>query len=152
MLRQIISITGKPGLFKILSQGKRNIIVEDVTDGRRFPVQARDRVVSLGDIAMYTEGDDKPLGQIFDLAYAHYNGGQVDVKALLDGGKIREEFAAILPDFDRDRIYDTDLKKFFTWYNILTKSGMKKFTADENKPTDASQIPSADAAQEGAEG
>ncbi|MDE6842933.1 MAG: DUF5606 domain-containing protein, partial [Muribaculaceae bacterium] len=86
MLRQIISITGKPGLYKILSQGNRNIIVEDISTKRRMPVQARDRVVSLGDIAMYTEEEDLPLAKILDRAYKHYEGATVDVKSLIADG------------------------------------------------------------------
>ncbi|MDE6670343.1 MAG: DUF5606 domain-containing protein [Muribaculaceae bacterium] len=133
MLRQIISITGKPGLYKILSQGNRAIIVEDISTKRRLPVQARDRVVSLGDIAMYTDGEDLPLAKILDRAYKHYEGAKVDVKALMADGRIRDEFALIVPDFDRDRVYDNDLKKFFTWYNLLTEAGYKDFDSSESK-------------------
>lgn len=133
MLRQIISITGKPGLYKILSQGNRAIIVEDISTKRRMPVQARDRVVSLGDIAMYTDGEDLPLAKILDRAYKHYDGAAVDVRALMADGRIRDEFALIVPDFDRDRVYDNDLKKFFTWYNLLTEAGYKDFEASEDK-------------------
>ncbi|MDE5795589.1 MAG: DUF5606 domain-containing protein [Muribaculaceae bacterium] len=133
MLRQIISITGKPGLYKILSQGNRAIIVEDISTKRRMPVQARDRVVSLGDIAMYTDGEDLPLAKILDRAYKHYEGATVDVRALMADGRIRDEFALIVPDFDRDRVYDNDLKKFFTWYNLLTAAGYKDFDSSESK-------------------
>lgn len=140
MLRQIISITGKPGLFKILSHGNRTIIVEDLVSKRRFPVQARDRVVSLGDIAMYTDAEDLPLGQILDRAYTHYEGKPVDLKEVVERGALRDEFAAIVPDFDRDRVYDNDLKKFFTWYNVLVEAGYNKFAEDKDKPKDASQI------------
>ncbi|MDE6680739.1 MAG: DUF5606 domain-containing protein [Muribaculaceae bacterium] len=139
MLRQIISITGKPGLYKILSQGNRNIIVEDISTKRRMPVQARDRVVSLGDIAMYTEEEDLPLAKILDRAYKHYEGATVDVKSLIADGRIRDEFALIVPDFDRDRVYDNDLKKFFTWYNLLTEAGYKDFEASEGKTNAATE-------------
>lgn len=130
MLREIISITGKPGLYKILTQGKRTIIVEELDNSKRFPVMARDKVVSLGDIAMYTRGEDLPLGKILDKAYAHYEGKTVDVKELAAKGALREEFAKIVPDYDADRVYDTDIKKFFTWYNLLVNAGMSKFTKD----------------------
>lgn len=139
MLRQIISITGKPGLYKILSQGNRNIIVEDISTKRRMPVQARDRVVSLGDIAMYTEEEDLPLAKILDRAYKHYEGATVDVKSLIADGRIRDEFALIVPDFDRDRVYDNDLKKFFTWYNLLTEAGYKDFETSEGKTNAAAE-------------
>ncbi|MDE6753379.1 MAG: DUF5606 domain-containing protein [Muribaculaceae bacterium] len=131
MLREILAITGKPGLFRIVSQGNRMLIVEELKTKKRFPAHSRDKVVSLGDIAMYTDGDDKPLGEILDLVYAHNDGKPIDVKGLVAAGKIREEFEAILPDFDKDRVYDNDIKKLFTWYNILLETGMTKFTEDQ---------------------
>lgn len=133
MLREIISITGKPGLFRMLSHGNRRIIVEDVATGRRFPALERDRIISLGDIAMYTRGEDKPLDEILDLVYARQDGKEIDIKALEENGKLRELFGEILPDFDEDRVHDSDIKKLFTWYNILVKSGMTKFAEDKEE-------------------
>lgn len=133
MLRRIISITGKPGLFRMLGQGNRRIIVEDITTGRRFPALERDKIISLGDIAMYTQGSDKPLGEILDLVYAKEEGKEVDVKKLSEEGKLREEFALILPDYDEDRVHDSDIKKLFNWYNLLVASGMKKFAEEEEE-------------------
>ena len=130
MLREIISITGKPGLFKMIGHGNRRIIVEDLTSGRRFPALERDKIISLGDIAMYTQGEDKALGEILDLVYANRKGEEIDVKALSEGGKLRALFAEILPDYDEDRVHDSDIKKLFTWYNILLKAGYTKFTKD----------------------
>lgn len=131
MLRTILSITGKPGLFKIVSQGNRMLLVEDLVSKKRMPVHARDKVVSLGDIAMYTEGEDKPLSEILDLVYANMNGERIDVKSY-DNDGLREKFAEILPDFDRDRVYPSDIKKLFTWYNLLTSAGFTKFTEEKN--------------------
>lgn len=131
MLREILAITGKPGLFRIVSQGNRMIVVVDLASKKRFPTHSRDKVVSLGDISMYTEADDKPLGEILDLVYAHNEGKKVDVKHLIADGKLRQEFEAILPDFDKERVYDSDIKKLFTWYNILTEAGFTKFTEEE---------------------
>ena len=128
MLREIISITGKPGLFKIISHGNRRIIVEDVATGKRFPALERDQIISLGDIAMYTQGDDKPLGEILDLVYEKNDGKAIDIKDLSEGSKLREVFREILPDFDEDRVHNSDIKKLFSWYNILVGSGMKKFS------------------------
>lgn len=128
MLREIISITGKPGLFKIISHTGRILLVEDLQTKKRFPASARDKVVSLGDIAMYTDSGDKPLGEILDLVYARNNGERIDVKGLVKDGKLRDEFEAVIPDFDKDRVYDNDIKKLFTWYNILREAGFDKFT------------------------
>ena len=131
MLRQILSITGKPGLFKIVSHGNRTLIVEDLESGKRFPAMQRDKIVSLGDIAMYTESGDKPLGEILDMVYAAEKGGVMDVKALVKEGKLRAKFEEIVPDFDKDRVYDNDIKKLFTWYNILVGAGISKFADEE---------------------
>ncbi len=131
MLREILSITGKPGLFRIVSQGNRMLVVEELKTKKRFPAHSRDKVVSLGDIAMYTDSGDKPLGEILDLVYAHNGSKAIDVKQLVSDGRLREEFEAVIPDFDKDRVYDNDIKKLFTWYNILVEEGMTKFSEDK---------------------
>ena len=131
MLREILAITGKPGLFRIVSQGNRMLVVEDLKSKKRFPAHSRDKVVSLGDISMYTDSGDKPLGEILDLVYAKNEGKTVDVKKLITEGNLRLEFESILPDFDQDRVYDNDIKKLFSWYNILVEEGMTRFTPEE---------------------
>lgn len=134
MLRKIISITGKPGLFKIISQGKNNIIVEELGSSRRFPATSRDRIVSLGDIAMYTESGDTPLGEILDMVYAKEGGKPIDVKALsAKAGALKDKFADIVNDFDRVRVHDGDIKKLFSWYNLLIANGFDKFAEEEEK-------------------
>lgn len=139
MLREIISITGKPGLFRLLSQAKGALIVEELGTGRRFPAHAREKVVSLGDIAMYTESGDTPLGEILDKVFAAKEGKPIDVKALAsESGALKDEFAGIVEDFDRVRVHDGDIKKLFTWYNILIANGFDKFTEDK-KEDDATE-------------
>ena len=133
MLREIISITGKPGLFKILSQGKGALIVEELGTGRRFPAHARDKVVSLGDIAMYTESGDTPLGEILDKVYAKYDGKPIDVKKLEADKELKKAFGEVVEDFDRDRVHDRDIKKLFTWYNLLIANGFTKFTEEKEE-------------------
>lgn len=132
MLKDILSITGKPGLYKILSSNKRTLLVEDLVSKKRFPLGQRDRVVCLGDIAMYTVGEDLPLGDILDKVYATEEGKPIDVKSM-DTEALREEFAKAVPDFDRERVYPTDIKKLFNWYNLLIGQGFTKF-AEEEKP------------------
>jgi len=133
MLREILAITGKPGLFRIISQGNRMLLVEELKTKKRFPAHSRDKVVSLGDIAMYTDSGDKPLGEILDLVYSKNEGKTLDVKKLIADGKLREEFETVIPDFDQERVYNNDIKKLFTWYNILVEEGFTKFTDDESK-------------------
>ncbi len=135
MLRKIISITGKPGLYKIISHSANRIIAESLVDGKRFPVSARDRIISLGDIAMYTDGDDKPLGEILDLVYTHNEGKTFDAKNM-PNAELAEAFAAILPNFDRERVYPTDIKKLFAWYNMLLSAGFTRFTEEATPSED----------------
>lgn len=137
-LRQILSITGRPGLYKIISQGNKTLIVEDLSSRKRMPISPRDKVVSLGDIAMYTEEGDLPLGEILDRVYAHYEGKGVDLKGFVAEGRLRGEFGEVITDFDRDRVYDNDIKKLFSWYNILVDAGFTKF-ADENADQENSE-------------
>lgn len=140
MLKDILSITGKPGLFKILTTGKRTLLVEDMVSKKRFPLGQRERVVCLGDIAMYTTGEDLPLSEILDKVYAVEDGKPIDVKSL-DNDGLREEFAKAVEDFDRERVYPTDIKKLFNWYNLLISQGFTKFTEEKTPETseDASQ-------------
>lgn len=133
MLKEILSITGRPGLFRIISQGKGILVVEELGSGKRFPAHARDKVVSLGDIAMYTESGDTPLGEILDKVYAKYDGKEIDVKGLVAAKGLRPAFEAIVEDYDRDRVYENDIKKLFTWYNILIANGFTKFAEEEEK-------------------
>lgn len=139
MLREILSITGKPGLYRIVTPGKRTLVVEDLVSKKRFPLSQRDRVVCLADIAMYTEGEDLPLGQILDKVYAVEEAKPVDVKAL-DNDGLREEFAKAVEDFDRDRVYPSDIKKLFNWYNLLIFQGFDKFAVEEEE-TPAEETP-----------
>ena len=133
MLREILAITGKPGLFKIVSHSGKTLIVEDLTSGKRFPVSARERVVSLGDIAMYTETDDKPLGEILDLIYAKENGKKIEIKEIMTQNGLKDQFTKYLPDFDKERVHDSDIKKLFTWYNLLLENGFTKFAEEETE-------------------
>lgn len=141
MLKTILSITGKPGLYKIITPGKRTLLVEDLVSKKRFPLGARDRVVCLGDIAMYTVGEDLPLDKILDRVYAVEEGKKIDVKAM-DNDMLREEFAKAVEDFDRDRVYPSDIKKLFNWYNLLISEGFTKFTADEEQTADDAEAAS----------
>lgn len=135
MLKEILSITGKPGLYRIITPGRRTLLVEDIVSKKRFPLGARDRVVCLGDIAMYTVGEDLPLDKILDKVYAVEEGKKIDVKSM-DNEMLREEFAKAVEDFDRDRVYPSDIKKLFNWYNLLISEGYSKFTEEEEKTSD----------------
>ena len=131
MIKRIVSIAGKPGLYKLLSQGKNMLIVESLQTGKRTPAYAHDKVISLADVAIYTEGEDMPLAEVLDKIYSYTEGKSIDIKGFADDVAIREYFGNILPEFDRDRVYTTDIKKLFQWYNQLIAAGVTKFKDDE---------------------
>jgi hypothetical protein len=136
MLKTILSISGKPGLFRLVSQGKNMLIVENIATKRRQPAYASDKVVSLGDIAIYTTDSDIPLADVLDKVKVSSNGQAVDVKALGDDAKVRDFFKTILPEYDEERVYTTDIRKLFSWYNQLVAAGITDFK-EEEKAADA---------------
>ncbi|OJX83792.1 MAG: hypothetical protein BGP01_10275 [Paludibacter sp. 47-17] len=127
MLKEILSISGKPGLYKLVSQGKNMLVVESLLDGKRIPTYTRDKVVSLGDIAMFTETEEIPLRQVLTNIKVKENGGLCPVDPKADNHQLKQYMAEILPDYDRDRVYPSDMRKLFSWYNILINSGVTEF-------------------------
>lgn len=121
-LTGIISISGKPGLFRVVAQGKNNIIVESLEDKKRFPAYASDRISALEDISIYTTSDDKPLKEIFSTIYEMEKGGET-ISHKEDAKKLSQKLLTILPDYDTERVYPSDIKKLFQWYNMLAKAG-----------------------------
>jgi hypothetical protein len=136
MTKRILSIAGKPGLYNLVSQGKNMLIVENIETGKRVPAYASDKVISLGDIAIYTIDEDKPLYDVFQAIIEKTGASAVDVKALDTPDKLRAYFGEILPDFDQERVHNNDIKKVFSWYNLLVKNGITDFKPEQ--PTDQS--------------
>lgn len=133
MLNNILSISGKPGLYKLVSRGKNMLIVESLADAKRQPAYAHDKVISLADIAMYTYDEEKPLVEVLNSVKNKENGELVKISAKSTAEELRTWFADVLPDFDRERVYPTDIKKLITWYNILTESGNNDFVVSEEE-------------------
>lgn len=131
MLKEILSISGKPGLFKLVSRGKNMLIVESLVDKKRQPSYAQDKVVSLADVAIYTENGEKPLNEVFLLIKEKENGNKSSCDPKADNNTLRKYFSEILPDYDIDRVYPTDIKKVISWYNLLTNNGMTEFKIEE---------------------
>lgn len=131
MINNILSIAGKPGLYKLVSRGRNMLIVEALATGKRTPTFPHDKVMSLADIAIYTTGDDKPLGEVLEQVKAYAGGEAVDIKAIGDDAALREYFGKVLPEYDRDRVYTTDIRKLLTWYNALIAAGITEFVAPE---------------------
>ena len=141
MKQTILAISGKPGLYKLVSRGKNNLIVEalDATH-RRQPAFGTDRITSLADIAMFTDADDVPLMDVLESLKTLENGkkSSVDFKKA-SGDELREYFAKVLPAFDRDRVHSSDIKKLIQWYNILVENGITDFK-EEMAPTEGDNI------------
>lgn len=131
MLKTVLSISGRPGLYKLVSQGKNMLIVEAIGTGKRMPAYAHDKIISLGDIAIYTMEEDIPLADVFESIKVKNEGKAVDVKAMKSDKEIREYFATVLPEFDDERVYTNDIKKVFNWYNVLVAAGMTEFKSAE---------------------
>jgi len=127
MLKDILSISGQSGLFKLVSQGKNNIIVESLIDGKRMPAYATSRISALEDISIFTVDGDAKLADV--LVAVFENQLQVDPKG--SSKDLKTAFAKALPDFDEERVYVSDIKKIFTWYNVLVEKGI--LTADAIK-------------------
>ena len=135
MLKEILSVTGKPGLFKLVSQGKNMLIVESLIDGKRIPAYTKDKVVSLGDIAIFTENAEVPLGQVLESVKAKENGGICSIDPKADNDKLRKYMIEVLPEYDRDRVYPSDIRKMIAWYNLLINAKITDFveeTKDES--------------------
>ncbi|MFN3342084.1 MAG: DUF5606 domain-containing protein [Flavobacteriales bacterium] len=137
-LTGIISISGKPGLYKVVSQSKNSLIVEGLTDKKRFPAFSADKVSALDDISMYTTEEDVPLAEIIRKIWDKEKGGRcVDAKE--EANTHHKYFAEILPNYDRERVYNSDLKKLFSWYNLLQETGTLKNLIEEAEKAAAAE-------------
>ncbi len=129
MLETILAISGKPGLFKLVSRGNNNLIVETLdTQKKRFPAFAADKIISLADIAMYTDEKEVPLREVLNNIKAKESGKTTSIdyrKASKD--ELYAFLGEVLPNFDGDRIYPSDIKKLIQWYNILVENGLTDF-------------------------
>lgn len=134
-LKDILAIGGKPGLFKFIAQAKNGIIVESLTDKRRIPAYASDKVSALEDIAIFTETDEVSLSQVFNEIHKKENGGKaIDPKS--SGQELKAYFEGILPEYDRDRVYTSDMKKVISWYNQLHELDMLIMEEEEENETE----------------
>ena len=124
--KDILAISGQPGLFRYVAKSSNGIIVESLTDGKRMNASAHSRVSALSEISMYTEGEDIALADVFASAYKLYDGKE-GLSHKESPEKLKEAFAQILPDYDRERVHVSDIKKVFAWYNMLVSIGVTEF-------------------------
>lgn len=138
MLKSILTIAGKPGLYKLLASGRNMLIVETIdATKKRIPVHATDKVVSLGDIAMFTDDEEVPLWQVLENVKAKAEGKAValDPKTATNE-ELAEFFGEVLPNYDRDRVYMTHVRKLIQWYNMLIANGITDFKPEEEEATE----------------
>jgi hypothetical protein len=129
-LKEILAVSGYPGLYKYVAQSTRGVIVEALTDGKRMNVPSNARVSTMTDISVFTEGEDRPLADVFTAFYNH-TGGKPTVGHKEDSRKIEAAFAEVVPDYDPGRVHLSDMKKIVQWYNALIAAGMTEFRLPE---------------------
>ena len=140
-LSKIVSISGKPGLYVIKSQAIGRLIVESVIDGKCSPAFARDRMSSLEEISIFSTDEDRPLKDVFKMIHEKM-GDKVDFdykKAAPE--QLREKFAFVMPDYDEEAVYPSDMKKVFAWYQMLMDKNLLDFTEEEEKKEETPEQP-----------
>ncbi len=131
-LSEILSISGKPGLFKVIAQTKNGVVVESLLDKKRFTAFAHDHMSSLEEISVFTETDDIPLKDIFKNIFDKQE-GKAAINHKSDAKELKAFFEEVLPDYDKNRVYVSDIKKIIQWYNVLHGQELLVFTEEENK-------------------
>lgn len=139
MLKEILSISGKPGLFKLVSQAKNMLIVKSLLDGKRIPAYSKDKVVSLGDIAIYTDTAEVKLGLVLEAIKTKENGAVCSVGSKANNDELKQFMAEVLPDYDRDRVYPSDIRKLINWYNVLINSNITDFSEVQNEESEKAE-------------
>ena len=126
-LSKILSISGKSGLYKVISQMKNAVLVESLTDKHRFPAFSHEKVSSLEEIAVFTASEDKPLKEILKAMFEK-EGGKPAIDAKSDNKQLQAYFLEVVPDYDTDRVYISDIRKIISWYNLLAEQNLLDFT------------------------
>jgi hypothetical protein len=139
-LNEIISITGRPGLFTVVAQGKNSVIVESIVDKKRIPAHASDRISTLGDISIYTTDEDVKLIEVFEKFNDKYE-GKACPSHKEELSKLEDLLGDILPNYDRERVYKSDLRKIFQWYNILINAGIPIKEETEKEESEKKEAP-----------
>jgi hypothetical protein len=137
-LQGIISISGRPGLFKIITQGKSNVIVESLIDKKRFPAFATEKISSIEDISIFTSEEDVKLTEVFS-KLLDLNKGAEGINHKIEEKELRKNFKGLLPNYDEDRVYLSDIRKVFQWYNLLVKEGLLKIQEEEKSKESGAQ-------------
>ena len=127
MLKEILSISGKKGLYKLVSQAKGMLVVESLVTGKRVPAYSHDKIISLGDISIYTENEDRPLSEVFETIKEKEQGKAIAISKGASAEEYRKYVESVIPDYDRERVYPNDIKRIVDWYNIVVNAGITEF-------------------------
>jgi hypothetical protein len=142
MLKTILAVAGRSGLYKLVSKARNMFIVESMTDGKRFPIYAKEKVITLAEISVYTTEEDAPVSGILTKIREKENGGKISIDIpSASVPELRSYFRDLLPNYDEDRVYPSDIRKILSWYNVLLSAGVDDFEAkqdDEAAPTEES--------------
>ena len=128
--KDILAISGQSGLYKFVAQSRNGIIVESLANGTRSCASASARVSALSEIAIFTEGEDMPLAKVFQNIYEK-QGGKEAISPKSTPEELKRFFAEVLPEYDRDRVHVSDMKKVVAWYNLLIAAGVTQFETEE---------------------
>lgn len=131
-LKDILAISGMPGLYKYVARSQRGVIVEALADGKRMNAAYSSKMSALTEISMFTENEDLPLATVLTNIYT-YTGGKEAINHKESPEKIKAFMAEVLPEYDRERVHVSDMKKLFQWYNILVAAGMTEFTLPDEE-------------------
>ena len=138
-LSKILSISGRPGLYKMVGESKNGLIVESLSDGKKFPVFAHERVSSLKEISIYTETDDVSLRKVLKKIEEALDSKPVDNPKKANASELKSLFGQIIPDYDKDAVYVSDIKKVFTWYNLLLEKDLLDFPEEEEEESNTEE-------------
>ena len=133
MLKKILSISGRPGLYQLVSYGKNMLVVDTIPAGHRFPVHSRERVMALGDISIFTANEDVPLSKVFENTGKKFDNKAIDANEYSTPEKLHEFMNSVLENWDTERVHNNDIKRIISWYNVLVGAGITDFTAKEEE-------------------
>ncbi|SKB27415.1 DUF5606 family protein [Maribacter arcticus] len=138
-LEKILSVAGKPGLYKLITQTRTGFVAESLLDGKRITVSLRSSVSVLSEIAIYTLEEEVPLREVFQKIQTKENGAKTSISHKDEKIKLEEYFFEVLPNYDEDRVYVSDIKKVIQWYNILSDSDIADFSSEKEETSDTSE-------------
>ena len=144
MLTKILSISGKPGLYKLVSTGKNLNVVESISNAKRIPIYLTEKVIALSDVSIYTSESDVPLREVFISIKEKENGAKSSLSSKATSNEIFKYFEEILPTYDKDKVYSSDVKKIISWYNALVEANIDfakiEKSEEESKETTQEEV------------